>query len=195
MLSDLAMLLSDLPLPPLTMLALVSAVIGLVLLWLSGRKATKGACVVLDGSNLMHWRDNTPQLQTLLQVLKVLKAQSLTPCVIFDANAGYLLGKEYMGPQALARALGLPARQVSVVPKGQPADRMILDCARAMGARVVSNDRFRDWAQDFPEIHDRTRFIRGGFDGDVLWLSDPAAGAPRPKRKTPAQAVRGGNVA
>ena len=40
----------------------------------------------------------------------------------------------------------MPGNAVMVAPKGQPADPHILFVARDLGARIVSNDRFRDWA-------------------------------------------------
>lgn len=190
---DYDLFLSSLFDAPLLLVAVGSAAVALILLLLAGRSTpcADGECVVLDGSNLLHWRNNSPDVTTLKIVLAKLRAEGLTPCVIFDANAGYLLQGRYMAPKALAGLLGLPVRQVSIVPKGQPADGAILHCARSMRARVVSNDRFRDWAADFPEVEDRSRFIRGGFEGGDLWLSLNIA--PRgPERKTPAQALRRG---
>jgi len=35
---------------------------------------------------------------------------------------------------------------------------------------VVSNDRFRDWAEAHPEVLEPGRLIRGGFRGGKLWL-------------------------
>ena len=133
--------------------------------------------VVIDGSNVMHWKDGTPQIETLLEVLAHLKAEGFKPGVMFDANAGYLVAGKYQHDHAMARRLGLPTDAVLVVPKGSPADETILIAARDNGARVVSNDRYRDWADRFPQVRTPGHVIRGGYRDGKLWLdtSVPAA--------------------
>lgn len=126
--------------------------------------------VVVDGSNVMHWRGGTPQLATLNMVLRRLEAMGYSPGVVFDANAGHLLSGRYLHDGALARLLRLPPDRVMVVDKGQPADPMILRVMRELDVPVVSNDRFRDWAADWPEIREPARFIRGGWTDERLEL-------------------------
>jgi hypothetical protein len=136
-----------------------------------GRRPAKGARFILvDGSNVMHWRDNTPAIQPVREVISSLKAQGFTPGVVFDANAGYKLEGRYRNHYKLAKRLGLPHEQVMVVPKGEPADPMILRAARDYGGRVVSQDRFRDWEGDFPELRRPGFRVRGGYEGGKLWL-------------------------
>lgn len=60
-----------------------------------------------------------------------------------------------------------------VVNKGEPADPMILKMARDMGAIVITNDRFRDWAIDFPEVRTRGHLVRGGYRDGTLRLDLP----------------------
>ena len=108
--------------------------------------------VVVDGSNVLYWKDGTPQIAALREVVRRLQAQGLTPAVVLDANAGYLVAGRYRGDFAFGRMLELPHDQVMVVPRGSPADPTILQAARARKARVVTNDRYRDWARDFPEV-------------------------------------------
>ncbi|MGL5010244.1 MAG: NYN domain-containing protein, partial [Paracoccaceae bacterium] len=127
---------------------------------------------VIDGSNVMHWRDKTPQLAPLLAVVAELTRRGLTPGVVFDANAGYKLSDRYHHDGAFGKMLGLPRDRVFVVPKGTPADGYVLTAARELNARVVSNDRFRDWQEDFPEVTQPGHVIRGGYRDGVLWL-DP----------------------
>jgi rRNA-processing protein FCF1 len=126
--------------------------------------------IVVDGSNVMHWKDNTAQLDTLLEVLRTLEARGFTPGVVFDANAGYKISGSYRHDYAFGKMLGLPKDRVMVVQSGKPADPVILAAARENAARVVSNDRFRDWAKDFPEVADPAHFLRGGYQDGVLWL-------------------------
>lgn len=135
--------------------------------------------VLVDGSNVMHWNENTPSLQTLRWVLEELRQRGFNPGVIFDANADYKLAGRYLDDDILARDLGLPEAQVLVVPKGTPADEYLLTIARKLHARVVTNDRFRDWAQKFPEVHEPGFLIRGGARPGHIWLDEAA----RPKAK------------
>ena len=131
--------------------------------------------IVVDGSNVMHWQDNTPRLSSLRAVLDHLTALGFTPGVVFDANAGYKIGDRYQHDGALGKMLGLPAERVLVAPKGTPADPLVLASARDLGARIVSNDRFRDWVEHHPELTEPGHLIRGGFTDGKLWLDlDPA---------------------
>ena len=58
-----------------------------------------------------------------------------------------------------------------VVNKGTPADATILAAARDLGARIVSNDRYRDWLDQHPEVDRPGALIRGGFEDGALWLA------------------------
>ena len=133
--------------------------------------------VVVDGSNVLHWKDGTPQIDTLRDVVTRLRSEGFAPGVMFDANAGYLVAGKYQHDHAMARKLGLREDEVLVVDKGRPADETILTAARELGARVVSNDRFRDWADRFPEVHTPGHVIRGGYREGKLWLDTKGPGA------------------
>jgi hypothetical protein len=90
--------------------------------------------------------------------------------VVFDANAGHKLTGRYKHDHALGKLLGLPEARVMVVDKGTPADPTILAAARDLGARVVTNDRYRDWAETHPEVASAGHLIRGGYRDGHLWL-------------------------
>ena len=153
----------------LLLLSAPAAIASLFLLlrgWVARRRSAPTPArnwVVVDGSNVMHWQDGTPQIETVQEVLRALTAKGFTPGVVFDANAGYLLSGRYRHDGYLGKVLGLPKDRVMVVPRGRPADPFILTAARDMGGRVVTNDKFRDWADDFPEISDRAHLIKGGL--------------------------------
>ncbi|TDE34928.1 NYN domain-containing protein [Antarcticimicrobium sediminis] len=127
--------------------------------------------VIVDGSNVMHWREGTPQIETVKEVVGHLSALGYTPGVMFDANAGYLLAGKYLHDGALAKVLGIPEERVMVVPKGTPADPVILAAARDLGAKIVTNDRFRDWADQHPEVYQPGHLIRGGYSSGRIWLN------------------------
>ncbi|EEW26149.1 NYN domain-containing protein [Rhodobacter ferrooxidans] len=126
--------------------------------------------IVIDGSNVMHWKDEVPQIGTVQEVVKHLTGLGYAPGVVFDANAGYKITGSYQHDGALGRLLGLPEERVMVVAKGTPADPTILAAARDLGARVVSNDRYRDWAETYPEVLTPGHVLRGGYRDGKLWL-------------------------
>ena len=134
--------------------------------------------LVIDGSNAMHWKDGTPQIDTLRDVVAQVAALGYTPGVVFDANAGHLITGKYQHHRAMGKLLGLPEDRIMVVDKGAPADPTILEAARFLGARIVTNDRYRDWADAHPEVNEPGYLIRGGYREGKLWLgvgpSEPA---------------------
>jgi hypothetical protein len=133
-----------------------------------------GRPIIVDGSNVLYWRDNTPDLATLRAVLDHLTAQGYAPGVVFDANAGYLVAGRYRHHHAMGHLIGLHEERVMVVPRGQPADPIILAAARDLGAPILTNDRYRDWADAHPEIRRPGTLIRGGFPDGTLRLDLPS---------------------
>lgn len=125
---------------------------------------------IVDGSNVMHWQNGEPCFDPLRDVVSELQRRGFAPGVIFDANAGYLLVGKYQDDDKLAKRLMLPEDSVVVVSKGSSADPIILEAARDMKAVIVSNDRYRDWSEDYPEIHEPGFLIRGGYKSGKLWL-------------------------
>ena len=126
--------------------------------------------VLIDGSNVMHWKDGIPNIAVVRGVAQALTAHGHEVGVIFDANVGYKLSDRYMNEKVLAEQLGLRAKQVLVSPRGETADSFLLRAARDMAAPIVSNDRFRDWQADFPEIATPGRLIHGGYHDGAPYL-------------------------
>lgn len=121
--------------------------------------------VVVDGSNVLYWKDNTPNIATVADLVRTLRRRDLIPLVIFDANVGYLVRDRYLDDADMARLIGLAPSRVLVVGKGAPADPTILEAACTRGNRVVSNDRFRDWADDFPQVETPGFLVKGRYRG------------------------------
>jgi hypothetical protein len=138
--------------------------------------------IVVDGSNVMYWQDETPSLDTVRKVVTALRAEGFQPVVWFDANAGYLTLGRYLGPDLLSGQIGVARRHVFVAEKGVPADPLILEGAARLGARVVTNDRYRDWVERFPKVQEPGFLVRGRIrDGVVtLRLEVPVADGPGP---------------
>jgi hypothetical protein len=174
----LVALIASLAVPGLGDLVMLAGPVVLACLYLMWRapKRRKAApeppqkLIVVDGSNVMHWRNNTADIATLVAVINRLRAKHYAPCVVFDANAGYKIANRYHGDAAMARLLDLPADRVLVVPKGVIADHYVLTAARHLTAPVVTNDLYRDWTDEFPEVATPGHLIRGGFRDGALWM-------------------------
>lgn len=151
---------------------LIAVLLGLVALgFLSAiLRRLRRPVIVVDGSNVMFWADETARLDTVRAVIDRLSSAGFRPIVWFDANAGYRLADRYLGPRPLARRLGLSEACVRVAPKGTPADPLLLEMASRLDAPVVSNDRFRDWTHAFPDILTGERMVRGRIEAGVLRL-------------------------
>jgi Zc3h12a-like Ribonuclease NYN domain len=164
-------------------LALIAAalVVAFLVLWVRGPRGqlppsaprppvdTRNT-ILIDGSNVIHWQDNTPQLTPLLQVVAEVSLRGLKPGVVFDANVGYKLTGAFMGERDLSRLLSLPRDQILVVPKGKQADPFLLETARDLDARIVTNDRYRDWTESYPDVVKPERLVWGGVQDGRVWL-------------------------
>lgn len=169
--------LPQVPLAELAAVVLAGALVLLVARLLRGgpRPQSRGGkkALVLDGSNILYWAGDGPDISTLRRVVSACRKAGYAPVVWFDANAGYLIEDRYAGPVRLAKLLAMPARDVFVAPKGEPADPRIIAAARAGDALIVTNDRYRDWqagAGDLPR-----RLVRGRVAGRDVVLDWPKA--------------------
>ncbi len=154
----------------------------LLLVFLRPRPKAKAApqnWILIDGSNVMHWQDNTPRLDPVRAVIAEVRKKGYLPGVVFDANAGWKLEGRYMHDGDFAQLLDIEPAQVLVVEAGSPADPFLLQTAREFGARIVTNDRFRDWAADHPEVEEPGFLIPGAMQGGMVRLE----GLPVPARK------------
>ncbi|SFS88967.1 Zc3h12a-like Ribonuclease NYN domain-containing protein [Sulfitobacter marinus] len=138
--------------------------------WAARQAASRARSIVIDGSNVMYWQDGTPRIECVKEVVCHLTDLGFRPKVIFDANAGYLFSGKHCDDRAMSKFLRLPVVNIMVVPKGKPADPFILVAAREMGADIVTNDRFRDWVKDFPEVHEAGHLIKGKYRRGEVWL-------------------------
>lgn len=148
--------------------------------WKKARSASRqqpGKPIVVDGSNVMHWKDGTAQIETVREVLHYLQVRGFNPGVVFDANAGHILTGKYRHHAAMGSFLGLHEDRVMVVDRGTPADPIILAAADDAGAQIVTNDRYRDWADTHALVREPGRLVRGGYSDGKLWL-DTSLAAP-----------------
>lgn len=130
-----------------------------------------GPPIFVDGSNVMHWGGQGPSARPLALVLGQLQAKGFVPVVWFDANVGYKLGGQHMGRLDLARMLSLPPASIHLAPSGQPADPLVIKAALDAKARLVSNDRFMDWREQFPGLRAKHVLVKGTVRGDHVDLT------------------------
>lgn len=138
----------------------------ILLIRLGLRRRVKWA--VIDGSNVFYWDNDRPALQSVKLVVDSLVSDGFEPILWFDANIGYLVAGRYLGPAKLSKTLGFPARRIFVAPKGTPADPLLIADAVKLNASIVTNDRFRDWQKDFPQITDQQAFLRGEINDKAV---------------------------
>ena len=118
--------------------------------------------VLVDASNVAHSTEGgEARLQNIRLVERKLREEGLEPIVVADAALRHQIDDK-AGYEKL-----IDAGKVHQAPAGTDADYFILSFAREMDARILTNDRFRDRAKDFPR--ERNRVIRYMIvDGEVV---------------------------
>jgi hypothetical protein len=108
-----------------------------------------GSTAIVDGSNVAHsGAGGEARLQNILLVCARLEQQGYAPVVVVDAALRHQIddrdGYETMVDEGRIRQ----------APAGTDADYFILSFARELDASVVSNDRFKDRLDAFPEARE-----------------------------------------
>lgn len=121
-------------------------------------RAHRGALsniVLVDGSNVAHSTEgDQAQVGNLLAVRDKLREDGLEPIIVADAALRHQIDDPQRYEQLVEKG------QVRQAPAGTDADYFILSFARELNASIVSNDRFRDRLEEFPEARERViRFM------------------------------------
>ena len=118
--------------------------------------------VLVDASNVAHATEGgEARLRNIELVQQKLREEGLEPIVVADAALRHQIDDK-AGYERL-----VDDGKVHQAPAGTDADYFILSFAREMDARILTNDRFRDRARDFPK--ERNRVIRFMIvDGEVV---------------------------
>ena len=118
--------------------------------------------VLVDASNVAHATEGgEARLRNITLVQDKLREAGLEPIVVADAAL-----RHQIDDKAAYEKL-IDDGKVHQAPAGTDADYFILSFAREMDARILTNDRFRDRAKDFPR--ERNRVIRFMIvDGEVV---------------------------
>lgn len=106
--------------------------------------------VIVDGSNVAHSSEgDKAQLDNIRAVRDKLVEEGYEPVILADAALRHQIDDER------AFELMVESGEIRQAPAGTDADFFILAFARELEATIVSNDRFKDRVEAFPEVRDR----------------------------------------
>lgn len=129
--------------------------------------------VVIDASNVAHYnknKDSQPQLSNILSAVKALEERGDEFVIIADASLRHEIDNQEKFEKLLE------SENVEQVTAGNNADHFILELADQEGAKILSNDKFRDFTDEFKNINDMR--IPFSFEGSTIRLGQPK----KPKR-------------
>jgi hypothetical protein len=112
----------------------------------------KGGCkvAIIDGSNVAYSIEGQqPCLRNIELVRDKMVAAGFDVVVVVDAALRHHIDEANRYEDLIDNG------KIRQAPAGTDADYFILRFARELGARIVSNDRFRDREKSFPEARDR----------------------------------------
>ena len=108
--------------------------------------------VVIDGANVAYEERSAggkPKLSNLLKVRRELEERGQEAVIIVDASLKYDIDDQ----EQLEKLI--QSQQVRQVPAGTDADYFIIQFAHELDALIVTNDRYRDYSDQYPWIPDR----------------------------------------
>jgi hypothetical protein len=105
--------------------------------------------ILVDGSNVAYAElsgNGDPKVSNLVAMRKHLRQKGYKPLIIIDASLRY----EIDDPQQLESLID--DQIVRQAPADTDADFFILEKAQNENARVVSNDEFEEYQEDYPGV-------------------------------------------
>jgi len=108
--------------------------------------------VVIDGANVAYEERSAggkPKLSNLLRVRGELEERGFEAIILVDASLKYDIDDQ----EQLEKLI--QSQQVRQVPAGTDADYFIIQFADQLDALIVTNDRYKDYAGQYPWIPDR----------------------------------------
>src|SRR5215204_7350271 len=108
--------------------------------------------VVIDGANVAYEERSAggkPRLSNLLKVRRELEERGFEAIILVDASLKYDIDDQ----EQLEKLI--QSQQVRQVPAGTDADYFIIQFAHELDALIVTNDRYRDYTEQYPWVHDR----------------------------------------
>ncbi len=105
--------------------------------------------VIIDASNVAHFgkgKDGQPSLNNILNAIEALKGLGYEPFAIADAPLRHEIDSKEEFNKLLEEG------KVQQVPSGTTADHFILKIAYEENAKILSNDMFREYNDEFKDI-------------------------------------------
>lgn len=111
--------------------------------------------VIVDGSNVAHSTEgDRARLANIDLVCARLREDGFEPIVVADAALRHQIDDERRYEEMVENG------EIRQAPAGTDADYFILSFARELDALVLSNDRYKDRIEAFPDARDRAiRFM------------------------------------
>jgi len=119
--------------------------------------------VMVDASNVAHFgrkTDDKPSLEYIIKAAEALKKLGYEPILIADASLRHEIDQKEEFNQLLEKD------EIKQVPSGTTADHFILKMAEEEDAKILSNDIFREYNDEFQDINSR-RIPYGFKDGAI----------------------------
>lgn len=120
--------------------------------------------LVLDGNNIAFYMstNGTPQVSNLLRAYQSLKSTGYRPIIVVSAALKYRIDQ----PDILQ---SLKNRKIVIEsPRGTDDDLTIIQLAKQRNANIISNDRFLDWRERYPQLDSRLIRYRMTPSGLIL---------------------------
>ncbi|MHA2232395.1 MAG: NYN domain-containing protein [Candidatus Hodarchaeales archaeon] len=127
-------------------------------------KGPQNNAVVVDGPNILHLkaRGNKLPIKLLIRVIHMLKKRGYNPIAVCSARTKYQVDNPEIYVQMWKEG------KIIESPAGEDDDLFILETARRLKAIwIVSNDRFIEYAADFPGIQKKRMRCSIGADGRI----------------------------
>ena len=125
--------------------------------------------IVIDGANVAYEERSAggkPKLSNLLKVRRELEERGCEALILVDASLKYDIDDQQQ-LETLIRS-----QQVRQVPAGTDADFFIIQLAEQLDARIVTNDRYKDYADRYAWIPER-RLPYMIVKGEVVLYDEP----------------------
>ncbi|HEU0053021.1 MAG TPA: hypothetical protein VFQ39_07575 [Longimicrobium sp.] len=114
------------------------------------KRQERSGVALVDGSNVAHSSEGEKaRLRNIELILEKLEEEGLEPIVVADAALRHQIDEADRYERMLEDG------HIRQAPAGTDADYFILSFARELDANIVSNDRFRDRLDAFPDARDR----------------------------------------
>lgn len=108
--------------------------------------------VVIDGANVAYEERNAggkPKFANLLKVRRELEEKGFESVILVDASLKYDIDDQEQLENLIR------SQQVRQVPAGTDADFFIIQFSQELDALIVTNDRYKDYADQYPWVTER----------------------------------------